>query len=130
VSRSLRRTIRKSPWRISINGDFEQVVAACADRQEGSWMSPELIDAYLKLNQVKKAHSLEVWNEKELVGGIFGTTIGAAFFAESKFHKQTNASKFALYHLVKHLKAADFLLLEVQFLTDHLKSLGAVEISA
>lgn len=130
VSRSLRRTERKAGFRISFDENFEQVMRACGDRPEGTWMTEAFIEAYSELQRTGRAHSVEVWQGDLLAGGTYGVCLGAAFFAESKFHRVTDASKVALHALVERLRAGSFRLLEVQFLTPHLKSLGAVEISA
>ncbi len=128
-SRSLTKTLRKKAFRCTFNQNFREVMLACADRPEGSWISEEFLDAYGELHRSGKAHSVEIWSEKTLVGGVYGVALNAAFFAESMFHRQTDASKVALYHLVNRLRECGFHLFEVQFLTEHLKSLGAVEIS-
>ena len=136
VSRSLRRRLRQ-PFTVTIDRCFERITAGCAARAE-TWLIPAMREAYQNLHRIGHAHSIEVWapnNETKghdhpltLAGGLYGVAIGGAFFAESMFHTETDASKIALYHLTKHLKARGFALLEVQFLTPHLKSLGAVEI--
>jgi leucyl/phenylalanyl-tRNA--protein transferase len=127
VSRSLKRTLRKQAFRISINEAFESVIDACADREE-TWINDEIKATYTQLYLSGHAHSLEVWEDTKLVGGVYGVAIGAAFFAESKFHRVRDASKVALYYLVEHLKAKGFQILEVQFLIPHLARLGAIEI--
>jgi leucyl/phenylalanyl-tRNA--protein transferase len=99
----------------------------CSDRPE-TWINQEFKTAYQKLFDLGYAHSVEVWKDSILVGGVYGVQVGGAFFAESMFSKQTDASKTALYHLTQHLLKQQFTLLEVQFLTPHLKSLGAIEI--
>ncbi len=129
VSRSLRRTLRKGSFQSSIDRDFVGVVEGCAQRRE-TWINDEVKRAYTQLHHDGYAHSLEVWLDDQLVGGVYGVAIGAAFFAESKFHRVTDASKAALYYLVNHLRRVGFQLLEVQFLIPHLASLGAIEISA
>jgi leucyl/phenylalanyl-tRNA--protein transferase len=128
-SRSLRRSLRRSNFHVTINKDFSGVLAGCAERPE-TWINAEITEAYERLHQHGDAHSLEVWQNDELVGGTYGVAIGAAFFAESKFHRVTDASKAALYYLVEHLRAKGFSLLEVQFLTPHLRTLGAIQIPA
>ncbi len=101
----------------------------CAERdEEGTWINDEFFGAYTALHAEGNAHSLEVWHGNDLVGGVYGVCIGGAFFAESMFHRRTDASKIALYHLTQKLTGMEFELLEVQFLTPHLKSLGAIEI--
>ena len=128
-SRSLRKRLRQGGFRVSFNQAFRQVMEACAERAEGTWISEEFVDAYGELHRHGKAASVEVWEADRLVGGVYGVCLDQAFFAASMFHRETDASKVALYHLVKALIAAGYQLLEVQFLTDHLESLGAVEIS-
>jgi leucyl/phenylalanyl-tRNA--protein transferase len=128
-SRSLRRSLRRSNFQVSLNKDFVGVMAGCADRPE-TWINAEITEAYERLHQRGDAHSLEIWQSGELVGGVYGVAIGGAFFAESKFHRVTDASKAALYYLVEHLRAKGFTLLEIQFLTPHLRTLGAIQIPA
>jgi leucyl/phenylalanyl-tRNA--protein transferase len=127
VSRSLARHIRRHPPEVTINTAFAEVVNACADRAE-TWINAEIFDAYAALHARGQAHSLEVWESGELVGGVYGVTLGAAFFGESMFSRRTDASKVALAFLVHRLRAGGFTLFDVQFLTDHLQSLGAVEV--
>ena len=127
ISRSLARFIRKDPFRISINRDFAGVVQGCADRPE-TWINPQIFDLYGQLHDLRCAHSLEIWEQDELVGGVYGVALGGAFFGESMFSKRTNASKVALAYLVRHLRRSGFVLFDTQFITSHLASLGAVEI--
>jgi leucyl/phenylalanyl-tRNA--protein transferase len=126
-SRSLHRSLRKSEFTVSINRDFVGVMAGCAAREE-TWINAEISTAYQNLHEAGHAHSLEIWQKDDLVGGTYGVVIGGAFFAESKFHKVTDASKAALYYLTEHLRAKGFSLLEVQFMTPHLRTLGVIEI--
>lgn len=128
-SKSLTRTLRKKGFTHSFNQAFGEVMRACADRPEGTWISEEFLDAYGDLHRSGKAHSVEVWSNRKLVGGAYGVALNSAFFAESMFHRETDASKVALYHLVGRLRECGYRLFEVQFLTPHLKSLGAIEIS-
>jgi leucyl/phenylalanyl-tRNA--protein transferase len=128
ISRSLMRHIIDSTWAIRVNTDFAGVVRGCADRPE-TWINDEIFALYLALHQMGAAHSLEVWEGDDLVGGVYGVTLGAAFFGESMFSRRTNASKTALAYLVHRLIAGGFVLFDTQFLTAHLASLGAVEIS-
>ncbi len=128
LSRSSARTLRKNSFTHSFNKAFAQVMQNCADRPEGSWINEEFLDVYAALHRGGKANSVEVWKGDALVGGAYGVALGGAFFAESMFHRQTDASKIALYHLVQRLKQCGYALLEVQFLTPHLRSLGAIEI--
>lgn len=127
VSRSLDRTLRKAPFEITIDKDFAGVMAGCASRDE-TWINDLFKRTYGELHAQGDAHSLEVWLDGKLVGGVYGVALGGAFFAESKFHTVTDASKVALYHLVRHMKVRGMSLLEVQFITPHLKSLGVVEV--
>lgn len=127
VSRSLRRRIRQGGYEIAINRDFGGVVAACADRDE-TWINSEIFRTYLALQALGQAHSVEVWIDDDLAGGVFGVTVGAAFFGESMFSRRTDGSKLALAHLVERLRVGGFQLFDTQFTTSHLESLGAVEI--
>ncbi len=128
ISRSLARTMRRSSFHHTINRDFDGVVAACADRED-TWINEEIAALYGALHRAGHAHSLEVWDDEALVGGVYGVTLGRAFFGESMFSRRTNASKMALAALVDRLSRANFILFDTQFLTDHLASLGAQEIS-
>lgn len=128
ISRSLSKHIIDSAWTIRTNTDFAGVVRGCAERPE-TWINDEIFALYLALHQMGAAHSLEVWEGDDLVGGVYGVTLGAAFFGESMFSRRTNASKTALAYLVHRLIAGGFVLFDTQFLTAHLASLGAVEIS-
>jgi leucyl/phenylalanyl-tRNA--protein transferase len=127
ISRSLSRRIRLWDCTIRTNSDFAGVVRACADRPE-TWINRPIFDLYLQLHQAGFAHSLEVWEGDDLVGGVYGVTLGAAFFGESMFSRRTDASKVALAWLVHRLRAGGFALFDTQFLTPHLQSLGAIEI--
>ncbi|NOD92914.1 leucyl/phenylalanyl-tRNA--protein transferase [Ruegeria sp. HKCCD4884] len=127
VSRSLSRRIRNCGFDITINQDFSGVVDGCADRTD-TWINAELHDLYRQLHQTGYAHSLEVWDGAALVGGVYGVTLGAAFFGESMFSRRTDASKIALAYLVDRLQQTGFHLFDTQFLTAHLASLGAIEI--
>jgi leucyl/phenylalanyl-tRNA--protein transferase len=128
ISRSLARRMRRGGYCVTIDQCFDQVVAACADRSE-TWINPQIQEAYQRLHDLGHAHSLEIHVGTELVGGVYGVTLGAAFFGESMFSRRTDASKIALAYLVDHLSRAGFHLFDTQFLTDHLASLGAQEIS-
>ncbi len=128
LSRSLRRRIRREPFEVALNRDFAATVAACADRPE-TWISPAIARAYAELHREGFAHSLELRDGDDLVGGVYGVTLGAAFFGESMFSRRTDASKIALAYLVTHLSASGFRLFDTQFLTAHLASLGAIEVS-
>jgi len=113
---------------VTFDQDFEGVMRGCANREEGTWISEEFIDVYGALHRRGTAHSVEVWRAGNLVGGTYGVAIGAAFMAESMFHTETNASKVALASLVNRLRERHFEILDTQFVTPHLASLGAVEI--
>lgn len=128
ISRSLARAMRKTKFTVSINQAFSGVIQGCADRAE-TWINDEISDLYYALHQRRQAHSLEIWDEEELVGGVYGVVLGAAFFGESMFSRRTNASKMALAALVDRLRSGGFTLFDTQFLTDHLASLGGVEIT-
>lgn len=128
ISRSLARQMRRADLTISTDHAFAQVVEGCADRDE-TWINATIFDLYCALFEQGQAHSLEVWQDKQLVGGVYGVTIGAAFFGESMFSRVSGASKIALAHLVDRLSLGGFQLFDTQFLTPHLASLGAVEIS-
>ena len=128
LSRSLAKAMRRSPYRTALNRDFGAVVSACADRSD-TWINDTLFHLYAELHARGQAHSYELWDEDTLVGGVFGVTLGGAFFGESMFSRRTNASKMALAALVDHLRRAGFALFDTQFLTDHLASLGAIEIT-
>ncbi|MEA3057942.1 MAG: leucyl/phenylalanyl-tRNA---protein transferase [Sphingomonadales bacterium] len=128
VSRSLRRTIRSGHFTVTRDRDFAGVIAACADREE-TWINAELEQTMLTLHGSGHAHSIEVWREDRLVGGVYGVKLGRAFFGESMFSRERDASKVALAWLVARLKAGNFTLLDCQFMTDHLASLGAVSVT-
>ena len=128
ISRSLARAMRRTPFTTTINRDFAGVVAGCADRAD-TWINGEITTLYSALHRAGHAHSVEVWEVDALVGGVYGVTLGRAFFGESMFSRRTNASKMALAALVDRLNRAGFTLFDTQFLTDHLASLGAIEIS-
>jgi leucyl/phenylalanyl-tRNA--protein transferase len=126
VSKSMRRFLRTTPLRLSHNRAFRAVMQAAAEeRDEGTWILPEMVEAYCRLHQSGYAHSFEVWNGERLVGGLYGVQRGALFAAESMFHRETNASKLALIGAVHSLFRAGIQLFDVQFLTPHLVSLGA-----
>ena len=128
ISRSLRRRIGRVDYTIHVDRDFAGVLAGCADRPE-TWINPQITALYQALHAAGVAHSLEVWQEGQLVGGVYGVVLGAAFFGESMFSRRPDASKLALAWLVHRLRAGGFTLFDTQFLTPHLASLGAVEIS-
>tara|TARA_R110002124_G_scaffold63350_40_gene173444 strand:+ start:3567 stop:4196 length:630 start_codon:yes stop_codon:yes gene_type:complete len=131
LSTSLRKAIRKSGFVVKVDTDFAATIEACAtvgaDR-DTTWINQTIRSVYGELFERGIAHTVEVWDGADLVGGLYGLAIGGAFFGESMFHRRTNASKMALAHLVERLKAGGFVLLDTQFLTDHLESLGGIEI--
>ena len=128
LSRSLARTLRSGRFAVTANHDFAGVIEGCADRPE-TWINRPIEDAMLALHARGHAHSVEVWQGERLAGGIYGVALGRAFFGESMFSRATDASKVALAALVARLKAGGFTLLDCQFITDHLASLGAVTVS-
>ncbi len=128
LSRSLRAIIRRGVFHVTVNHAFADVISACADRPEGTWISPDILDAYTRLHRLGFAHSVETWENEQLVGGLYGVAIGAAFFGESMFHRKHDASKVALAVLAERLRERRFTLLDVQFVTEHLQRFGAVEI--
>ena len=128
IPRSAKKVIEEKDFEIKFDTDFEAVVAGCADR-ESTWISEELIDAYRRLKKRGHIHTVETWKDGKLVGGLYGVTFRGAFYGESMFSKVSQASKAALVALLKHLKEKDFVLLDVQYMTEHLKMFGAVEIS-
>ncbi|MEO9574103.1 MAG: leucyl/phenylalanyl-tRNA--protein transferase [Tateyamaria sp.] len=128
ISRSLARAMRRSDWTVRLNTDFTGVVDGCADRPD-TWINKEIYLLYSDLHRKGHAHSVEIWDGAQLVGGVYGVTLGAAFFGESMFSRATNASKMALAAAVDHLTQTGFTLFDTQFLNPHLSSLGAVEIS-
>ena len=128
ISRSLKRIIKKNIFKITFNKAFNQVIRACSNRRE-TWITKEIIESYTNLHKLGAAQSVEVWYDNKLAGGVYGINFCQAFFAESMFYNVSNASKIALYALIERLKTKKFSLLECQFMTDHLKSLGASQIS-
>ncbi|WP_375176089.1 leucyl/phenylalanyl-tRNA--protein transferase [Pseudooceanicola sp.] len=128
ISRSLARALRRDDYQVTINRDFIGVLDGCADREE-TWISGRIADLYMQLHDSGHAHSLEVWEGERLIGGVYGVSLGAAFFGESMFSRRTDASKIALAWLVVHLNQSGYHLFDTQFLTPHLASLGACEVS-
>ena len=128
VSKSLRKEILKLDYQVSVNTRFEEIINMCAERPE-TWINQDILTNYCLLHKNGHAHCLEIWSDKKLIGGIYGVSIGAAFFGESMFSKKNNASKIALAYLVDRLKKTGFKLFDIQFLTPHLASLGAIEIT-
>ncbi|MEM8943919.1 MAG: leucyl/phenylalanyl-tRNA--protein transferase [Planctomycetota bacterium] len=132
ISRRLRRTLRSGKFRVTSDQAFDEVIVACASgpgREGGTWLTDEMIEAYVRLHRLGHAHSVEVWHDDQLVGGTYGIAIGGLFAAESMFYRVRDASKVALAHLVSHLSATGYQLLDVQQWTPHTGRLGVVEIS-
>lgn len=128
ISRSLRKRVRRWDYLVRVNSAFAEVVEACGDRPE-TWINADLARLYQGLHGAGHAHSLEIWQEGVLAGGIFGITLGGAFFGESMFSRRRDASKLAIVWLVDRLRRAGFTLFDTQYLTPHLASLGGVEVS-
>lgn len=133
VSRSLRKTLRRETFQVSFNKAFERVIIACRDERcrdggEGTWITPEMLRAYLNLHRLGFAHSVECWQGDELVGGLYGLCLGRCFFGESMFNLKTDASKVALVVLAESLKESGFELIDCQQTTGHLLSMGARDI--
>jgi len=131
ISARLARTVRSDRFTVTVNRDFDGVLAGCAEPRAGrprTWINERIRQLYRKLHERRHCHSLEVYQDEALVGGLYGVTLGRAFFGESMFHRTRDASKVALVHLVARLKAGGFKLLDTQFVTDHLKTFGAIEL--
>ena len=132
LSRSLRKTLRAGQYEVRLDSDFPAVIGACAAMprpgQDGTWILPEMMDAYCRLHELGWAHSVEVHAEGDLIGGLYGLAIGRMFYGESMFARRSNASKIAFAHLVRYLLAHDFGMIDCQMRTEHLASLGAREI--
>jgi len=130
VSRRLGRVLRQGRFEVAIDRSFEGVVAACASRPaaDGTWIDAEIAESYAALHRAGFAHSVEIWRKGELVGGLYGVALRGAFFGESMFHRVTDASKVALVRLVERLQARGYTLLDIQWVTPHLASLGAVAV--
>ncbi|MBB3964101.1 leucyl/phenylalanyl-tRNA--protein transferase [Rhizobium metallidurans] len=132
VSKSLAKTIRRKPFEIRFDHDFEAVIAACAEETSGrpsTWINQTIRSLYASLFRMGHAHTVEAWDGDELVGGLYGVSLGAAFFGESMFSRRTDASKICLVHLVERLKQKGFVLLDTQFTTEHLKTFGAIDVA-
>ena len=132
IPRSLKKKIRNNSFEVRFDHNFAAVIRACAQqkpKRRETWINDEIIELYTKLFCMRHAHSVECWQEEKLVGGLYGISIGGAFFGESMFSSERDSSKIALVHLVARLNLAGFTLLDTQFITDHLKQFGAIEIS-
>ena len=131
VSKSLRKTVRQKPFDIRFNSDFDAVITACASEtsdRPSTWINETIKTLYSALHRMGHAHSVEAWDNDELVGGLYGVSLGSAFFGESMFSRRTDASKICLVHLVERLKQKHFTLLDTQFTTEHLKTFGAIDV--
>jgi leucyl/phenylalanyl-tRNA---protein transferase len=131
LSKSLAKTVRKTPFQIRFDSAFERVIAMCAEPapdRPSTWINATIRKLYSELHRMGHAHSVEAWEGENLVGGLYGVSLGAAFFGESMFSRRTDASKICLVHLVERLRRNGFQLLDTQFTTDHLKTFGAIDI--
>jgi leucyl/phenylalanyl-tRNA---protein transferase len=132
ISSRLARTVRSDAFTVTVNTAFKAVISGCAAPQAGrddTWINKRIRDLYIGLHELGHAHSVEVWQNDDLVGGLYGVSLGRAYFGESMFHRARDASKVALVHLVARLITGGFQLLDTQYVTEHLRSFGAVEIS-
>lgn len=131
VSRSLAKKIRKAPYEIRVDTAFEAVMAGCAEAaadRPSTWINSKIRSLYATLHRMGHAHSVEAWEDGQLVGGLYGVSLGAAFFGESMFSRRNDASKICLVYLVDRLKQGGFRLLDTQFTTEHLKTFGAIDV--
>ena len=132
ISKSLRKTIKRKSFNVTYNYNFRHIIQECAkigSRRTETWINQEIMEAYIELHKIGYAHSIECWKDNKIVGGLYGIALGGAFFGESMFSQQSNASKIALVHLVAILKDRGFILLDTQFTSDHLETMGVIEIS-
>ena len=129
VSKTLRQLYNQRRFDLTVDRDFARVIRSCAERPEGTWISEDMIEAYTRLHELGMVHSIEAWRGGELAGGLYGLALGGVFCGESMFHRQRDASKVALVYLVERMTERSFCLLDVQFMTDHLKRFGAKLIS-
>lgn len=127
VPHGLKRVLKRKPFELRRNSAFRQVVEACGEREE-TWIDEVIIDSYVHLHEMGFAHSFECWDEEGLQGGLYGVSLGRAFFGESMFSRKNDASKIALVHLVEWLRKEDYMLLDTQWMTDHLRQFGGEEI--
>ncbi len=131
VPKRLKRTVRAGTFELRFDSDFRAVIEACAEstaERPKTWINADIVRLYTELHEQGFAHAVETWRDGRLVGGLYGVSLGAAFFGESMFSRETDASKVALVHLVARLRAGGFTLLDTQFVTEHLSRFGAVEI--
>ncbi len=132
ISKSLKKEIKRSKFKITINKNFNEVITNCAKKTKNrpkTWINKKIIDSYSSLHELGHAHSIEAWFQNKLVGGLYGVSLGSAFFGESMFSTMSNASKICLVYLIATLKKKGFALLDTQFINPYLKKLGAIEIS-
>jgi leucyl/phenylalanyl-tRNA--protein transferase len=128
IPHGLKRVLKKNPFRITQDTDFEGVIRGCATAHGNTWISAEIVENYCELSRLGYAHTIEVWRDDELAGGLYGVALGGAFFGESMFHTVTDASKIALVALVEQLRARKFVLLDTQWTTPHLARFGTFQI--
>ena len=131
ISSSLRKTLRKHPYSVRVDTDFATTIEGCASygtERDTTWINATIRDIYGELFRRGYVHTVEVWDGPMMVGGLYGVSIGAAFFGESMFHRKTDCSKIAMAHLLERLKAGGYRLLDTQFVTDHLRTFGGIEI--
>ncbi len=132
ISKSLKKEIKKNKFKITINKNFNEVITNCAKKTKNrpkTWINKKIIDSYSNLHEIGHAHSIEAWFQNKLVGGLYGVSLGSAFFGESMFSTMSNASKICLVYLIANLNKKGFTLLDTQFVNPYLKKLGAIEIS-
>jgi len=132
ISKSLKKEIKKNKFKITINKNFNKVITNCAKKTKNrpkTWINKKIIDSYSNLHEIGHAHSIEAWFQNKLVGGLYGVSLGSAFFGESMFSTMSNASKICLVYLIANLNMKGFTLLDTQFINPYLKKLGAIEIS-
>ena len=132
ISKSLKKEIKKNKFKVTVNKSFEEVIRNCAKKTKNrpaTWINKEIIKLYSNLHRIGHAHSIEAWFQNKLVGGLYGVSLGSAFFGESMFSTMSNASKICLVYLIANLKFKGFTLLDIQFVNPYLKKLGAIEIS-
>ena len=132
ISKSLKKEIKKNKFEVTVNKSFDEVITNCAKKTENrpaTWINKEIIKLYSNLHKIGHAHSIEAWFQNKLVGGLYGVSLGSAFFGESMFSIMSNSSKICLVYLIANLKIKKFTLLDTQFVNPHLKKLGAIEIS-
>ncbi len=131
ISKSLRKTLKAHPYSVKVDTDFAGTIEGCATagtERDSTWINPAIRSLYGQLFDTGYVHTVEVWDGPELVGGLYGVSIGAAFFGESMFHRKTDCSKIAMAHLLARLQAGNYRLLDTQFITDHLRTFGGIEI--